>query len=62
MFWRNVNMPVEVDLGVNGAFEATRIDWWNMTMTPMKYPALSGKVNISAPAGTDSILQLVRKG
>ena len=54
-------MSVEVDLGVDGAFEATHIDWWNMTMTPMAYPALSGKVNISAPAGTDSILQLVKK-
>jgi len=54
-------MSVEVDLGVDAAFEATHIDWWNMTMTPMAYPALSGKVNISAPAGTDSILQLVKK-
>ena len=26
LFWRNVSMPVEVDLGVDGSFEATHVD------------------------------------
>ena len=61
LFWRNVSMPVEVDLGVDGSFEATHVDWWGMKLNPLG-KTLAGKVNISAPAGQDSILQLVRKG
>ena len=61
LFWRNVSMPVEVDLGVDGSFVATHVDWWNMTLTPVGGPPLAGKVTINAPAGQDSMLQLVRK-
>jgi len=61
LFWRNVSMPVEVDLGIEGSWDATHVDWWGMKLTPTTGPALTGKVNISAPAGQDSILQLLKK-
>lgn len=61
LFWRNVSMPVEVDLGIEGTWDATHVDWWGMKLIPVVGPALAGKVNISAPAGQDSILQLRKK-
>jgi hypothetical protein len=32
-----------------------------MKLNPLSGPPLAGKVNISAPAGQDSLLQLVRR-
>ena len=61
LFWRNVSMPVEVDLGNDGSWDATHVDWWGMKLVPVAGPDLAGKVSIKPPAGQDSILQLLKK-
>jgi hypothetical protein len=62
LFWRNVTGPVEVDLGTDGSWDATHVDWWAMKLTPIAGAPLVGKVNITPPAGQDAIVQLIRKG
>ena len=60
LFWRNVTGPVEVDLGDEGSWEQTHIDWWGMTMAPIAGAPLAGRVNITPPAGRDQIVQLTK--